>query len=1039
MRGVFLLAVLIAAGLAGNHFAFPIFFNAEFIFGSIFSLLVLQLFGLGPGTLAALVISSVLYFNWGHHYALPIMGAEVVVVGWLNSRYRLGFIQADALYWIGIGMPLVYLCYHLAMKVPPDRAEFIMVKDMVNGVANMALARLLFMGFTLRSRLTPIPYREAIYTALAFFVLAPTLTLLAVSGRAQFKETDDLIRVTLLQNNARITKRIQTWVVNRKSAVFNLAAMAATAPPQQIQPFLEQATKADINFLRIGMLNENAVTTAYYPLVDEQGRSNLGIDFADRPYVPRLKETLRPMLSEVVTARIGSPKHVVIMLAPVIRRGQYGGYIAGVLSLDQIRDHLEASVTGTSSLYTLLDRDGRIIMTNHTDQKVAAPLDRGRGHMTPLQAGISQWIPTLAPNTAAIERWGKSFYLAESAIGDLAEWKLVLEQPVADFQKALFDRYSKNLALLLLLLILSLGIAELVSRLMTHSMEELGELTQDLPLKLASGDQEIQWPESGIHESNRLISSFRIMAGSLSEQFRNVRQAKDLLEQRVLERTRELRESEEKFRTVADFTYDWEAWEGPEGEWLYCSPSCERITGHKPEAFKEDPGLLQRMIHPDDLPKWKAHHAKVHPLAELRKSSRNQAEDLDVRILRSDGETRWIGHTCHAIYDASGQFRGRRISNRDITDRKHLEAQLLQSQKLESLGILAGGVAHEMNNVLAAILGLASLHQELQPEGSTLQRAFTTITDACTRGRDVVRSLLVFARHDLAEEKPLNLNVLVQEDMLLLGRTTMAQVRIELDLAPDLQPIRGDASALNHALMNLCLNAVDAMPANGTLTVRTRNVDAEWIELQVEDTGCGMPKEILDRAMDPFFTTKDPGKGTGLGLSVAHTTVMAHHGHMELQSEPGRGTRVLLRFPACQDALAASAIRPALAAAVAPASLKVLLVDDDELIQSSMQGLLEILGHATVTALSGEEALAKLRDGFQPDVVILDMNMPGLSGAETLPGIRTLLPAVPVLLATGRADQSALALVEAHSLVTLLPKPFGVQELRAGLQAVGLA
>jgi PAS domain S-box-containing protein len=727
------------------------------------------------------------------------------------------------------------------------------------------------------------------------------------------------------------------------------------------------------------------------------------------------------------------------MLAPVLLKGQYDGYVAGVLSLDQIRDHLETSVTGTSSLYTLLDRDGRIIMTNRSDQKVAAQLDRGKGRLEPLAAGINQWVPASRPNTPAIERWGNSFYVGEASIGDLAEWKLVLEQPVAGFQKALFDRYSKDLALLLMLLILSLGIAELVSRRMTRSMEELGELTQDLPLKLASGDQEIHWPESGIHESNQLISSFEIMAGSLSEQFKNVRQAKDLLEQRVLERTRELRESEEKFRTVADFTYDWEGWEGPDGELLYCSPSCERITGHKPEAFKADPGLLERMIHPDDLPKWKAHHAKVHPKEELRKSGRNQAEELDVRILRMDGNTRWIGHTCHAIFDASGQFRGRRISNRDITDRKELEQQLHQSQKLESLGILAGGVAHEMNNVLAAILGLASLHQELQPEGSTLQRAFKTITDACTRGRDVVRSLLVFARHDLVEEKPLDLNVLVEEDMQLLSRTTMAQVRIELDLAPELHPIRGDASALSHALMNLCLNAVDAMPANGTLTLRTRNVDADWVELQVEDTGCGMSKEILDRAMDPFFTTKDPGKGTGLGLSVAHTTVTAHHGQMELQSEPGRGTRVLLRFPACPAVPTETTVVPTTPPAVPPAILKVLLVDDDELIQSSMQGLLEILGHTTESALSGEEALTKLRDGFRPDLVILDMNMPGLSGAETLPRIRTLQPVVPVLLATGRADQAAQALVDANPLVTLLPKPFGVQELRAGLQAVGLA
>jgi CheY-like chemotaxis protein len=238
--------------------------------------------------------------------------------------------------------------------------------------------------------------------------------------------------------------------------------------------------------------------------------------------------------------------------------------------------------------------------------------------------------------------------------------------------------------------------------------------------------------------------------------------------------------------------------------------------------------------------------------------------------------------------------------------------------------------------------------------------------------------------------------------------------------------------------MNLCVNAVDAMPDNGTLTLRTRNVDPRWIEVVVEDTGTGMPTEILEKAFDPFFTTKEVGKGTGLGLSMVYTAVKANRGRLEILSEPGKGTRVMMRFPVCEGQLQGpEPSRPAVALAPRGA-MKVLLVDDDELIQISMQAILETLGHRVDIAQSGEEALARLGTGLEVDVVILDMNMPGLGGAGTLPLLRTLRPALPVLLATGRTDQTALNLASAHPGVLLLPKPFGMKELQKHFEAIGL-
>jgi hypothetical protein len=194
-----LLLALIAAGLAGNYFNFEIFLNINFLFGSIFAMLALQFFGLGRGILAAAAIAGYTYILWKHPYAIVIMTAEVAVVGWLMTRRKVGMVLADALYWLVIGMPLVYLFYHLVMQVPPSNTYIVMSKQALNGIANALVARMIFTGYALVSSSTQISYREMVYNLLSFFVLCPALILLAVSSRSDFKETDRNIRTTLTQ------------------------------------------------------------------------------------------------------------------------------------------------------------------------------------------------------------------------------------------------------------------------------------------------------------------------------------------------------------------------------------------------------------------------------------------------------------------------------------------------------------------------------------------------------------------------------------------------------------------------------------------------------------------------------------------------------------------------------------------------------------------------------------------------------------------------------------------------------------------------
>ncbi|BDU77154.1 hybrid sensor histidine kinase/response regulator [Mesoterricola sediminis] len=364
-------------------------------------------------------------------------------------------------------------------------------------------------------------------------------------------------------------------------------------------------------------------------------------------------------------------------------------------------------------------------------------------------------------------------------------------------------------------------------------------------------------------------------------------------------------------------------------------------------------------------------------------------------------------------------------------ERRRLERQVAGSQRLESLGGLAGGIAHDMNNVLGAILMMASAHEEQLPEDSRDRKAFGTIALAAERGGQMVKSLLNFARQAPMERTELDLNTVLKEVAQLLERTTLARVRLDLRLEPGLAPILGDAGTLSHAVMNLCVNAVDAMGGEGTLRLETASLPGGGVEARVTDTGCGMDADVLSRAMDPFFTTKEVGRGTGLGLSMVYGVMRAHQGEVEIRSEPGHGTCVTLRFPPPEAAAAAAAEPPA--AAWRPLSL--LVVDDDELVRRGLEELLEGLGHACVCTSRGEEALARLEAGGAWDAVLLDLNMPGLGGPATLARMRQARPGLPIVLITGKADRIARELVGEHPGVVLLPKPFNGPVLQRALAA----
>ncbi|WP_346767088.1 response regulator [Enterovirga aerilata] len=564
-----------------------------------------------------------------------------------------------------------------------------------------------------------------------------------------------------------------------------------------------------------------------------------------------------------------------------------------------------------------------------------------------------------------------------------------------------------------------------------------------------------------------------------AELYRKTRQLERLnaeLEQRVAERTAALEASaarlqeSERRRNLAmaagrmgswewDFATDRYIWD--EGQY--------RIFGVDPASFVPTEAAVDALIHPEDLD-------------AVREAARNAAAtgeyyDREFRICRPDGSLRW----CLASGAATLDERGRpiRLSGilHDITERKRAEqalqllneelehrieertreremalAQLFEAQKIDTIGQLTGGVAHDFNNLLMAVLGsLELLKKRIPAEDARSHRLLDNAVQGAERGAALTQRLLAFARRQELKPETVDVAKLIGGMEDLLARALGPAVMLGKHLPKDLAPVRVDANQLELAILNLAVNARDAMPLGGSLSIlgREERIPSEdataprelppgpYVRLEVVDTGLGMDEATLARATEPFFTTKGPGKGTGLGLSMVQGLAVQSGGAMTVRSEPGKGTTIALWLPQAERA-EAKAEAPELGAAAAldgtpdaGPELTVLVVDDDMLVAAGTAAMLEDLGHRVIEANSGSHALDALRRHEHAiDVVITDHAMPGMTGLELVQRIRASYPSLPVILASGYAEIEDAA---EYGALPRLAKPFRQAELAAAI------
>ncbi len=518
--------------------------------------------------------------------------------------------------------------------------------------------------------------------------------------------------------------------------------------------------------------------------------------------------------------------------------------------------------------------------------------------------------------------------------------------------------------------------------------------------------------------------------------------AQDITERMHSERA--LRESEARFRRLAENAQDviYRYRLRPTQAFEYISPVIEQITGYSPDEYYADPELWQRTLHADDSDKFERYSSSPTP----------------ARWLTKDGRTVWLEARVAQIFDDAGQLVALEGIARDITERKRQEEErrafehkLLETQKLESLGVLAGGVAHDFNNLLTGILGRVSLMRGAMPEPTPEREHVDQIEHAAVQAADLCRQMLAYSGKGRFMVRRIDLSELVRDTVPLLQVTISKSAALNLRLAHGLPAISGDAAQLRQLIMNLVSNASEALiDGIGTITITTSSRHATEQDLQdtllthlsegryvcidVSDTGTGMSPETKQRIFDPFYTTKFTGRG--LGLPAALGIVRGHQGALKVHSDPGRGTSFKVYLPAVEGAGERLA-RPHRVSKGYRGSGTILIIDDEEVVRSVTTRILQSFGFKVLSAAEGIEGLTRFRTQMaEISAVLLDLTMPGMDGEAVFRELRTARSDVPVLLMSGYNEQDAIARFAGKGLSGFLQKPFTVEQLIEKLRHV---
>lgn len=440
------------------------------------------------------------------------------------------------------------------------------------------------------------------------------------------------------------------------------------------------------------------------------------------------------------------------------------------------------------------------------------------------------------------------------------------------------------------------------------------------------------------------------------------------------------------------------------------------------------------------------YHGEARRILDDIFKNKRQIQELEEKMITKNGSLIDVSVNVSIIRDEAGHPLVRAVA-RDITEKKNLEARVLHAQRIDSIGKLAGGVAHDFNNILTSILGTTSIMKRKMKSDDQWYKFADIIETAARRGASLTKQLLTFARKGTVQFRPVIANDIIKETLRLFERSTDQTYVIKKDLTDEICIINGDDGQLQQSILNLLINARDAMPNGGTITIHSKKKyveksitvtgevqEGEYLAISIQDTGIGIDKSIQQHIFDPFFTTKEPGKGTGLGLSVVYGVVNAHNGFITVTSELGKGSEFVMYFPLLSTKENVPA--PTKTSKLKYGTEKVLIIDDEKDVANVIGGMLESLGYIVTIVDGGQKGINLLKKKRKFDVIILDLNMPKMSGKVTFLKLRKIDPNIRIIISTGYSDKDMDISKWPGTINAFLQKPYQIQELSETMRAV---
>ena len=881
------LVILITAGYVGNYFSLPLFFGVDFVFGSIAVLIVVLLFGTLWGTIAAIIAGGYTILVWNHPYAAIIATCEALFVGLLLRRKNQNMVLLDGIYWVLIGMPLVWIFYGTIMDMPAIPTSLIMLKQAVNGIFNALVSSLIITCLPIhkwvksRKVKQALSLRQILLNLLVAFVFFPTILLMSLENQRVINNRTHIIQAELTATSQQVAAELIFWHeenLNALSALAKFAAKSDMAPSDRLQENTEILQQTFPNFNNIYLVNEAGSIIAASPTTNKEKTLKIGVNVSDNYIFNAIKTALQPVKSEVqVNSNLLIPQ--IDLGVPVLGENRFRGIAFASLDLPDISQLLKNNIIAQDMQVTLVDTRGFIIASTQSERVVMERFDRRRGgQIKEINGAIYQWLPP-KENLPPIMQRRNSFYVEEIPIGGNIPWTLVVEIPAAKQVNYLESIYIIALALMILIAMVALILAIFLSRGLVSPLLQLAGVTTDLPNRLWEREA-INWPNSQVAEISSLVHNFKFMAIALQEKFQEIKQANETLEQRVQKRTRQLLETngkleneiverqqvqeqlyrrQQEFKALLENAPDAIMRLDREIRYVYVNPAVERISGMPSNAFigKSPPELGS----PEELSQlWEKTLRKVFETGE------EQAIEFETETL--NGLCTFQSRVVPEL-NKEGAIASALVVSRDITDRKQAEEKIrtmnaeLEQRVIERTAQLEAAnqikddllfreqaaradaeaanrmkddflatVSHELRTPLNSMLGWAKLLRSRKFDEVTTAKALETIERNAKSQAQLIDDILDVSRI-IRGKFSLNIRPIELIPLINLALDTVRpaaeskSVRLESVLDPSVGTVLGDSDRLQQIIWNLLSNAIKFTPEGGKVEIRLSVVREE--------------------------------------------------------------------------------------------------------------------------------------------------------------------------------------------------------------------